>query len=163
MYVPHLTFLSHFIICLACAGLAFFAWANGVPQTIWASDMSMMTSVIGALFIGSAVWLGWQAWQINGPSPTSDDTERTDTRSSFMFPLSSDYGHLAERLCVMAGFVGTAIGLSLQAKSLASGAASFTALATSLFTTASGGTAAALIAIMTFNLEAGNRRMQRLI
>ena len=62
----------------------------------------------------------------------------------------------------MAGFVGTAIGLSLQAKSLASGATSFTALATSLFTTASGGAAAALIAIMTFNLEAGNRRMQRL-
>ena len=52
----------------------------------------------------------------------------------------------------MAGFVGTAVGLSLQAKSLAGGATSFTALATSLFTTASGGIAAALIAIMTFNL-----------
>ena len=53
----------------------------------------------------------------------------------------------------MAGFVGTAIGLSLQAKALAGGATSFTALATSLFTTASGGVAAALIAIMTFNLK----------
>ena len=160
MYVPRLTFLSHFIICLACAGLAFFGWANGVPQTIWANDLSMMTSVIGALFVGSAVWFGWQAWRINGP--TSDSRERNDKRSSFTFPLSSDYGHLAERLCVMAGFVGTAIGLSLQAKSLASGATSFTALATSLFTTATGGTAAALIAIMTFNLEAGNKRMHRL-
>jgi hypothetical protein len=120
----------------------------------------MMTSVIGALFVGSAVWLGWQAWRINGP--TSDSRERNDTRSSFTFPLSSDCGHLAERLCVMAGFVGTAIGLSLQAKSLASGATSFTALSTSLFTTATGGAAAALIAIMTFNLEAGNKRMQRL-
>jgi hypothetical protein len=158
--VARLTFLSHFIICLACGGLAFFAWVNGVPQTIWANDMSMMTSVIGALFVGSAVWLGWQAWRINDPTPGR--RERTDTRSSVTFPVSSDYGHLAERLCVMAGFVGTAIGLSLQAKSLASGASSFTALATSLFTTASGGTAAALIAIMTFNLEAGNRRMQRL-
>ena len=44
---------------------------------------------------------------------------------------------------------------------LAGGATSFTALATSLFTTASGGTAAALIAILTFNLEAGIRRAQR--
>jgi hypothetical protein len=61
----------------------------------------------------------------------------------------------------MAGFVGTAIGLSLQAKSLAGGATSFTALATSLFTTASGGIAAALIAIMTFNLEAGATRAAR--
>ena len=78
---------------------------------------------------------------------------RSSDPSSFAFLPSSDYGHLAERLCVMAGFVGTAIGLSLQAKSLAGGATSFTALATSLFTTASGGTAAALIAIMTFKLK----------
>ena len=156
MYVPRLTFLSHFVLCLACAGLVFFAWVNGVPQTIWSNDMSMMTSVIGALFFGSATWLGWQAWRIG--EPTSDDRGRTDARSSFAFLPSSDYGHFAERLCVMAGFVGTAIGLSLQAKSLAGGATSFTALATSLFTTASGGTAAALIAIMTFNLEAGTKR-----
>jgi hypothetical protein len=155
VYVSHHTFLSHFILCLACAGLAFFSWVNGVPQIIWASDMSMMTSVIGALFVGSAAWLGRQAWRIG--EPMSDD----NGPSSFAVLPSSDYGHLAERLCVMAGFVGTAIGLSLQAKSLAGGATSFAALATSLFTTATGGAAAALIAIMTFNLEAGVRRAQR--
>jgi hypothetical protein len=159
MYVPRLTFLSHFVLCLTCAGLAFFAWANGVPQMIWANDMSMMTSVIGALFVGSAAWLGWQAWRIG--EPMLNDRGRTGAPSSFVRLPAPDYGHLAERLCVMAGFVGTAIGLSLQAKSLAGGATSFTALATSLFTTASGGTAAALIAIMTFNLEAGVRRAQR--
>ena len=153
---PRLTFLSHFILCLACSGLAFFAWANGVPQSIWANDMSMMTSVIGALFVSSAVWLGWEAWRIG--ELRSDNRGLSDPRS---FTPSSDYGHLAERLCVMAGFVGTAIGLSLQAKSLAGGATSFTALATSLFTTASGGTAAALIAIMTFNLEAGVSRARK--
>jgi hypothetical protein len=159
VYVPRLTFLSHFVLCLACAGLAFFAWVNDVPQTIWANDMSMMTSVICALFVGSAIWLGWQAWRIG--RPTSEARESADACSSFMSPPSCDYGHLAERLCVMAGFVGTAIGLSLQAKSLAGGVTSFTALATSLFTTASGGTAAAFIAIMTFNLEAGAKRAQR--
>jgi hypothetical protein len=159
MHASRLTFLSHFVLCLACAGLAFFASVNGVPQIIWANDMSMMTSVIGALFIGSAVWLGWQSWRIGEPS--LDDTGRSEARSSFAFIPSSDYGHLAERLCVMSGFVGTAIGLSLQAKSLAGGATSFTPLATSLFTTASGGAAAALIAIMTFNLEVGVRRAQR--
>jgi hypothetical protein len=159
MYIPRFTFLSHFILCLTCAGVAFFAWVNGVPQTIWANDMSMMTSVVGALFVGSAAWLGLEAWQIG--NPISDDRGRIGARSSFGHPSSSDYGHLAERLCVMTGFVGTAIGLSLQAKSLAGGGTSFTALATSLFTTATGGTAAALIAIMTFNLEAGIRRAQR--
>ena len=159
MDLPRLTFLSHFILCLACAGLAFFAWANGVPQSIWTNDMSMMTSVIGVLFVGSAVWLGREAWRIG--DPPSDDSGCSNPGSFFIFLPSCDYGHLAERLCVMAGFVGTAIGLSLQAKSLAGGATSFTALATSLFTTASGGIAAALIAIMTFNLEAGTRRAQQ--
>jgi hypothetical protein len=159
MYVSRLTFLSHFVLCLACAGVAFFASVNGVPQIIWVNDVSMMTSVIGALFVGSAVWLGWQAWRIG--EPMLDDRGRSGAPSSTAFLLLSDYGHLAERLCVMAGFVGTAIGLSLQAKSLGGGTTSFTALATSLFTTASGGTAAALIAIMTFNLEAGIRRAQR--
>jgi hypothetical protein len=159
MYVPRLTFLSHFVLCLACVGLAFFACVNGVPQMIWANDMSMMTSVIGALFVGSAAWLGWEAWRIE--EPMSNDKRWTCASVPYAFPPSSDYGHLAERLCVMAGFVGTAIGLSMQAESLAGGATSFTALATSLFTTASGGTAAALIAIMTFNLEAGIRKAQR--
>ena len=158
MYVSRLTFLSHFVLCLACAGVAFFAWVNGVPQTIWVNDTSMMTSVIGALFVGSAAWLGLEAWRIE--ELISND-KIWIASSSFTVIPSSSYGHLAERLCVMAGFVGTAIGLSLQAKSLAGGATSFTALATSLFTTASGGTAAALIAIMTFNLEAGLRRAQR--
>jgi hypothetical protein len=158
VHVPRLTFLSHFVLCLACAGLAFFASANGVPQIIWANDMSMMTSLIGVLFVASAAWLGWQAWQIG--DPMLDVKTRSSAPSSFAFLPSPDYGHLAERLCVMAGFVGTAIGLSLQAKSLAGGATSFTPLATSLFTTATGGTAAALIAIMTFNLEVGVRRAQ---
>src|ERR1700734_4095089 len=54
MTIIRLTFLSHFVICLACLGLTFFAWVDGVPQTIWANDMSMMTSVIAALFVATA-------------------------------------------------------------------------------------------------------------
>ena len=61
----------------------------------------------------------------------------------------------------MIGFVGTAVGLSLQAKALAGGSASFGALATSLFTTACGGVSAALLAIMTYSLEVGIRRAKR--
>lgn len=141
-------FLAHFVICLACAGISFFAFANGVPQTIFANDASMMTSVIATLFVATTIWLGWQAWLVDQYPPLYSGPD-------------ADFGHLAERLCVMAGFVGTAIGLSMQAKSLAAGSTSFTALATSLFTTASGGTAAAIIAIMTFSLEAGIRRGRR--
>jgi hypothetical protein len=137
-----LTFLSHFTICLGCVALAFFATVNGVPQAIFREDQSMMTSVIAALFVGAAVYLGWLAWNV---SATTD----------------AGFGHLAERLAVMIGFVGTAMGLSLQASALAAGSASFGALATSLFTTMTGGVAAALLAIMTYSLEAGVEREKR--
>jgi hypothetical protein len=147
-----LTFLSHFVICLACAGLAFFAWTRGVPQSVYANDASMMTSVIAVLFVGTAVYLGRQAWLVDNYAANHNFMTK---------PPSTDFGHNAERWAVMLGFVGTAIGLSLQAKSLAGGSTSFTALATSLFTTASGGTAAILIGVMTYSLEQGIRRARK--
>jgi len=73
-------------------------------------------------------------------------------------PADSSFGHLAERLLPMLGLFGTAFGLSLQAKALAGSAAGFAPLATSLNCTACGVLAAALVAVMTFNLEAGIRR-----
>ncbi len=123
-----LTFLSHFIICLALAAASWFAHVNGVFATVWTNDQSMMTSVIGALFVGSAGWLGWLAW-------LADD--RTQRQSVLLLP-SADFGHLAERILPMLGLFGTAFGLSLQAKALAGGATSFAALATSLYCTACG-------------------------
>ena len=53
----------------------------------------------------------------------------------------------------MLGLFGTAFGLSLQAKALAGGGAK------PLNCTACGVLAAALVAVMTFNLEAGIRRL----
>ncbi len=153
-----LTFLSHFVICLGVTATAFFAWLNGVPQTIWREDLSMMTSVIAALFVGTAVRLGWQAWQCDSASWLWASAALRGERAQLH--IDAAFGHLAERLCVMAGLAGTTIGLSLQAKALMSGSASFGALSTSLFTTASGVTAAALIAVLTFNLENGIRRAQ---
>lgn len=143
-----LTFLSHFVITLAIAAGAYFAWTAGVPQIIWAGDLSHATSVIAALFVGSVAWLGWLAWQVDTWLAFYKRTPAPD----------SSFGHLAERLCVMCGLAGTTIGLSLQGKALMSGGASFGALSTSLFTTATGIVAAGLLAVLVFNLEAGLRR-----
>jgi hypothetical protein len=156
MLRSRITFLSHFVLCIAITAALLFALVNDIPQVIWANDLSRMTSVIGALFLGATVYLGWQAWLVGAPG-----IPRIRTEPVLPPRVSSSFGHLAERLSVMIGFVGTAIGLSLQAKSLAGGATSFSALATSLFTTACGGTSAALIAVMTYNLEAGIRSARR--
>jgi hypothetical protein len=147
--VNRLTFLSHFLLSLAVGAGAFLAWRAGALAAVWESDKSMMTSAIGALLIGTLAWLGRQAWR-------ADDPER----HYFKYNIDASFGHLSERLAVILGFVGTAIGLSLQAKALAGGSASFDALATSLFTTASGGTAAGIIAVATYNLEVGLRRVR---
>ena len=139
--MSRLSFLSHFVICLAVAAAAYLAYRAGVFAVVWANDESMMTSVIAVVFLGTTVWLGWQAWRVDAADPS--------------------FGHLAERLLPMLGLFGTAFGLSLQAKALAGGAAGFAPLATSLYCTACGVLAAALVAVMTFNLEAGIRRAGR--
>ena len=148
-----LTFLNHFVICLAIAAGAFFAWVEGVPQVIFASDLSHVTSVIGALFVSSAIYLGWQAWRLGEPPRTTSGSELTEPDPSF--------GHLAERLCVACGIIGTGAGLALQGQALMSGAASFGALSTAIFTTICGVLGYVLTAILTYNLEVGIRRARR--
>lgn len=150
-----LTFLSWFVLNLAIAAGAFFAWTAGIPQLVWAGDLSHATSVIAALFVGSAAWLGWQSWKADGPLVWLEHRRKPQSTAD------ASYGHLAERLCVMLGLAGTTIGLSLQGKALMSGGASFGALSTSLFTTATGIVAAGLLAVLVFNLEAGLRRSAR--
>jgi hypothetical protein len=156
------TFLSHFVLVLACAGASFFAWQRGVFQTIYANDASCMTSAIAALFVVTAVWLGWQAWLVDdivakfGASPY-----RHLIVGSKLPADNADFGHSAERWSVMLGLLGTTIGLSLQAHALTSGPSSFGALATSLYTTGTGITSALLIGVMVFSLEAGIRRARK--
>lgn len=152
-----LTFLSHFVLCLACAGASFFAWQRGVPQAVYAADASMMTSAIAALFVATAVWLGWQAW--NAEDIEVDPSGLVWLRNKSI--ASADFGHSAERWSVMLGLLGTTIGLSLQAHALTSGPSSFGALATSLYTTGTGIVSALLIGVMVFSLEAGIARARK--
>jgi hypothetical protein len=159
-----LTFLSHFVICLAIAAGAYFAYRAGIPQLVWENDLSKMTSVIAGLFVVTAVWLGWQAWLVDllaDRERLAGYVPRGARVVDVNFPDAS-FGHLAERLAVIFGFVGTAYGLSLQGHSLATnGAASFEALATSLYTTFTAGAAAAGIAILTYSLEHGIAKARR--
>lgn len=147
------TFTAHWIICLVCAGGFAFAWHYGAPQLIWANDQSYMTSVIAALFVATAAWVGWQAW-IAGDQRFWLNRKASDA-------AASDFGHLAALLAPALGMLGTAIGLSMQAKALAGGSTSFLALATSLYSTGTGVAAFILINVIVFNLEAGIKKAGR--
>ena len=132
-------FLSFFVICLAVLAAAFFATLWGVPYLIWKADESHMTTAIAVLFVGSVAYLGRLSWS---PSPQS----------------SPAFGHLAVRLSVMLGMLGTTIGLSLQAKTLMTGTAGLLPLSTSLFSTGCGILAAIILEVLTHNLERGIER-----
>jgi hypothetical protein len=122
-----------------------------------------MTSVIGVVFVGTAAWLARQAWRIDSPpliQSWNDEMQRVEMVArwpSLEGGPDVSWGHKAPEICAMLGLIGTVIGLSLQAKALMSGPASFGALATSLFTTATGASAAILLIVMTHLVESGIR------
>lgn len=134
-----ITFLSHFIICLACVALAFFAWQTGAVLMVWQSDASMMTSVIACLFVGTAVWLGRQAWTLE----------------------NNGWGDRAESLAVKFGLIGTGVGIILTIKAALASASPLAALQTAFFSMVCGVAASSIISIMTFSLDAGIRRTRK--
>ncbi len=146
-----LTFLSHFVICLACVGSAFFAWQRGVPQMVYANDMSMMTSVIAALFVVTCCYLGRQAWMADGGGWVIDPTTHLIVPSG----VDATFGHLAEGLAVRLGLIGTGIGIVLTIKASLASANPLSALQTAFFSMICGVAASSLIAVMTYSLERG--------
>ena len=151
-----LTFLSHFIISLAIAAGAWFAWRAGVFSIVWANDQSHVTSLIAALFVVTVIELGRQAWLLEG---WHYEDRLNGRRYRVENPSSSGWGHQAKEWSVMMGLLGTTIGLSLQATALAqNGTASLGALSTSLFSTGTGVVSALLIGVMTYSLEMGIKR-----
>ena len=149
------TFTAHWILCLVCLGVFSFAWRYGVPQLVYQSDHSMMTSAIAVLVVVTAAWLGWQAWEI-------------DSVSSFMrkYPGATlndnaDFGHLAESLAVKLGLIGTGVGVMMTISASLQSANPLDALRTAFFSFICGAAASALISLMTHNLESGIKRAGR--
>lgn len=158
-----LTFLTHVVLCFACTAGVFFAWRAGVPQMVWTTDRSMMTSVIAMLVAGSAIYMAQQAWWLG--SVENRFGRGSTARHSLIGEAFPDnhfaFGHLAQLLSPAIGMFGTALGLSMQAKELVAGAASFEALATSLYATAAGVAGFIVLAVMTHSLECGIRRARQ--
>ena len=134
-----LTFISHFIICMAVIALGWFIHLNGGFTIIYSGDKSRITSIIGALFVLSSCYIGWQTWNLE--------------------KANSDFGYLVSEISVLLGVIGMAYGLSLQGQHIAlSGNAAFEAWATQLYATICGCIACLILLVMTFNLEQGLKK-----
>jgi hypothetical protein len=140
-------FLQHFVICLAVCAAGFFAIDYHLPQMIWNGDVSMMTSLIAALFIVSSLYLGSLCWQLS-------------RATAFSIEKKAEFGWFAAETCVQLALVGTTIGLIMQARTLMSGTAGLLPLSTSLLTTAVGISASIILRVMAYNLNSGIDRLR---
>jgi threonine/homoserine/homoserine lactone efflux protein len=157
------TFLSHFVLCLAISAGAFFAYQAGIPQMVAANDVARwFGGAIGLLFVWTAVWLGWQAWRA--------DIRWTNVTAGLSSPrfnyhpedglADASFGHLVQLLCPAIGMLGTVVGLSLAFKDAGS-PEMFKGATTAFFSTGVGITAMILVMVLTANLESGIRRARR--
>jgi hypothetical protein len=135
------------VICLAVCAAAFCASDYHIPQMIWNGDVSMMTSLIVALFFVSSLYSGSLCWQLS-------------RATVFSIEKKAEFGWFAAETCVQLALVGTTIGLIVQAKTLMSGTARLLPLSTSLLTTAVGISASIILRVMAYNLNSSIDRLR---
>ena len=150
------TFLSHFVLCLACACGGFFAWKSGVLlQGCGDPVVQWVGATIGALFISGVVWLGWQAWRADDP-PMVVMGRRLATAGA-----DSSYGDLLILISPAIGMVGTVSGLSVVFGHLGDQAALAAGGSTAFFSARFGIVAMILMAAISHSLEVGIRRARQ--
>jgi len=111
-------FLQWFVLLLSYAAAAFFASYYGLLQAIWQTDVTYMTSVIGAVFVAAVLYIGFASWRYDHTqarwaqgSPVAE-TQRTAGADSGL-------GRTASYVITLIGLLGTVIGLTLQMRSMA--------------------------------------------
>ena len=130
-----LTFLAHFVICLACAAFAFFAWTRGIPQMVWENGAAgWFGAIVAILVLAAAVWLGRQAWR-----------EEHD----------ASFGRLVELLCPAVGMLGTVVGLSEAFAHVGDQMAMIRQGHTAFYSTGSGIVGMIVVMVMVYSLERG--------
>ena len=145
------TFLSHFVLCLAFAAGGYFAYRAGIPQMVASNDVARwFGGAIGVLFVWTAVWLGWQAWQADSPG----EWTFVGTQWKRLTSVDPSFGHLVELLCPAIGMLGTVVGLSLAFRN-AGTPEMMAGAATAFYSTGTGIVAMVLTMVLTYSLEAG--------
>jgi len=117
MIDKHRCFLQWFVLMLAYVGIAFFAVQYGLPQLIFHTDVTYMTSVIAVIFTATALYLGFASWRYPGRF------NRTKTRIEWLpSSTAADIGVAtkASYIVTLFGLLGTVIGLQHQVGAMAS-------------------------------------------
>jgi predicted permease len=149
-------FLQWLSIVVAIGIAVFFATYFGLVARIWRDDSSHMSSLIAALVIGTAAYIGWLCWRV------PDDGLRGGRLDEVVeIEDASEWGGIAADLCPAIGLAGTIYGLAQQAVALKEGGDVLALLGTALFSTLCGVTGFAIVLILSHILNSSLRRVRR--
>ena len=142
---------------VAAMGIAvFFAAHFGLVGRIWRDDSSHLSSVVAALVIGTAAYIGWLCWRIPEAGASSGGVSDV-----LEIEEAAEWGPVAADLCPAIGLAGTIYGLAQQALVLKEGGDVLPLLGTALFSTLCGVTGFAIVVILSHVLNSSLRRARR--
>jgi hypothetical protein len=112
-------FLQWFILLLSYGTAAFFAAYFELLQSIWRTDVTYMTAVIGAIFVAAALYIGFASWRFDSNGAIANPHNETGANRQATAIADSGLGRTASYVITLVGLLGTVIGLTLQMRSMA--------------------------------------------
>lgn len=149
-------FLQWLSIVVAMGIAAFYAGHFGLLSRIWRDDLSHASSLVAALVIGTAAYIGYLCWRVPDAGNYADELDTVAEIED-----SAEWGGIAADLSPAIGLCGTVYGLSQQAVALREGGDVLAMLGTSLFSTLAGVSGFAIVLVLSHVLNASLRKARR--
>jgi hypothetical protein len=158
-------FLQWLSLIVAMGIATFFANHFGLLARIWHDDSSHMSSLVAALVVGTAAYIGVLCWRVPEGLRSTDqyDTDYTPPgwRRLLEIEDASEWGGVAADLSPAIGLAGTIYGLAQQAVALKEGGDVLALLGTALFSTLAGVTGFAVLLVLSHVLASSLRKARR--
>lgn len=109
-------FLQWFVLFLGYVAVVAMAAYYGLPQAIFHTDVTYMTSVIAAIFAATVVYLGLASWRFR----PLDYAAPWESAKASRVSADIDLATKASYIVTLFGLLGTVIGLQHQVAAMAS-------------------------------------------
>lgn len=149
-------FLSWLAVSIAFGIAAFFAGYFGLLSRIWVADLSHMSSVVAALTVATALYIGVLCWSVPDGEWFHGFHERMRSLED-----QTAWCETAAELAPALGLIGTIFGLAEQARALRDGGDVLGLLGTALFSTLAGICGFAIITVLSHVLSSSLKRARR--
>lgn len=157
-------FIQWLALAVAMGIAAYFAAYFGLLSRVWRDDASHMSSLVAALVVGTAIYIGWLCWRVPEMDPDPDAfSARTASKLHRILEIehAAEWAGVAADLSPALGLAGTIWGLAQQAVALKAGGDVLALLGTALFSTLAGVSGFAIVLVLSHVLNASLRKARR--